>query len=77
MDSSSGWATTSITVRVLLSPRRGSMNCGLRGTQDGVAEERILPREIAHRSTAPAARTIQIHAMGRKQDLEGGREDER
>jgi hypothetical protein len=78
MDSSSGWATTSITFRVLLSPRRGGMNCGLRGTQDGAAEEKILPREIAHRSTAPAARTIQIHAMGRKQDLgEGGREDER
>jgi hypothetical protein len=63
MDSSSGWATTSSTFRLLLSPLRGGMNCGVEGTQDGAAEERTRPKEIAHRSTAPAARTIQIHAM--------------
>ena len=63
MDSSSGWATTSSTLRLLLPPRRGGMKCGFGGTQVGAGKERILPREIAQRSTAPAAKTVQIHPI--------------
>lgn len=62
MDSSSGWAMTSSTFRLLLSPRSGDRKCGLGGRQDA-GEDRIRPREIAHRSTAPAAGSIQIHDM--------------
>jgi hypothetical protein len=63
MDSSSGWATTSSTFRLLLSPGRRGRKCGLGGRQDGAGEDRIRPSESAHRSTAPAAARIQIHAM--------------
>jgi hypothetical protein len=63
MDSSSGWASTSSTFLTLLSPRRGGGNRGLGGRLYGAGEERIRPRETAQRRTAPAAGTIQIHAM--------------
>ena len=63
MDSSSGWATTSSTFPLLLSPRRGGMKCGLAGTQVGAGKDRIRPREIAQRSTDPAAKTSQIHPI--------------
>jgi hypothetical protein len=59
MDSSSGWATTSSTFRLLLSPCRG----GRPDDDDDAGEESIRPRETAHRSTAPAAASIQIQAM--------------
>jgi len=39
------------------------MKCGLGGTQVGAGKERILPREIAQRSTDPAAKTSQIHPI--------------
>lgn len=39
------------------------MKCGLAGTQVGAGKDRIRPREIAQRSTAPAAKTVQIHPI--------------
>ncbi|KAF0891140.1 hypothetical protein E2562_005209 [Oryza meyeriana var. granulata] len=69
MDSSSGWARTRRTSRLILSPRRGERKVELAGRHDGEGEESTRPRETAHKSTAPAAMSIQIHAM----DFSGGR----
>jgi hypothetical protein len=65
MDSSSGCASTRSTFLVLLSPWRGGGKRELGGRMYDAEEESIRPRETAHRRTAPAAGTIQIHAMSK------------
>jgi hypothetical protein len=69
MDSSSGWARTRRTFRLILSPRGGERKVELAGRHAGEEEESTRPRETAHRSTAPAAMSIQIHAIA----FSGGR----